>query len=97
MIFDVEPQESADFQEAPKSESACTIPAHVPHILRRGDVAKVLGLKDEHIRYLTRRGKIPLLNQAWRDHCEWREYRPEDIAGFAESRQIVPNWNALNE
>ncbi len=73
------------------------IPQHVPSILRRADVAKVLKLDPERVRYLTRRGKIPLLNEGWRDRCEWREYSPEQINEYAKSRQLTPNWDALNE
>ncbi len=71
------------------------IPAHVPRTLRRGHVAKVLGLDGERVRYLTSRGIIPKVNEQHRYEGGWIEYRPEDIATFAESRNIIPNWSAL--
>lgn len=53
-----------------------TIPAHVPNILRRGDVAKVLNLKSEQVAYLTRQGRIPTTGDQFRDFGWWYEYRP---------------------
>ena len=73
------------------------IPAHVPHILRRGDVARVLGLKAERVRYLTYQGVIPKINEQFRYRNGWVEYSPDDIAAYAESRNIIPDWGALNE
>lgn len=73
------------------------IPEHVPRTLRRGHVAKVLGMDGEHVRYLTSRGSIPRANEQHRYPCGWVEYRPKDIADYAESRGIVPNWDALRE
>lgn len=71
------------------------IPRHVPRTLRRGHVAKVLGLDGERVRYLTDRDIIPKVNEQFRYKDGWVEYSPQDIATFAESRNIVPNWNAL--
>jgi hypothetical protein len=80
----------------PDEARAMKIPAHVPNILRRGDVAKVLGLKSEQVAYFTRRKRLPVIREE-RYSNWWYAYRPEDIADYAESRQIVPNWNALKE
>lgn len=72
-----------------------TVPKNVPNILRRSQVAKVLGLKSEQVAYLTRSRKIPTVGEQHRYTKGWFEYSPRDIAEFAESRQIVPNWKAL--
>ena len=74
-----------------------TVPKHVPNILRRSQVAKVLGLKSEQVAYMTRRGDIPTVGAQFRYTGWWYEYAPQDIAEFAESRKIVPNWSALKE
>lgn len=78
-----------------ETASALDIPASVPSILRRSDVVKVLGLKSEQVGYLTRSGKIPTVGEQYRYTSGWFEYSPQDIAEFAESRKIVPNWSAL--
>lgn len=70
------------------------IPAYVPSILRRSDVAKVLNLKLQQVAYLTRQKRI-LVIQEERYSNWWYAYRPQDIAAFAESRQITPNWSVL--
>ena len=74
-----------------------SIPEHVPRTLRRGHVAKILGLDGERVRYLTDRGIIPKTNEQFRYKDGWIEYDPRDIAAFAESRNITPNWYALKE
>ena len=74
-----------------------SIPEHVPNILRRGHVAKVLNIKDEQVAYLTRTGRIPIVGEQYRYTNGWVEYSPHDIAAFAESRNITPKWNALKE
>lgn len=90
------PLDRRDLREVRYSDEAdrVSIPEGVPSILRRSDVAKVLNLKPGQVAYLTRQKRI-LVIQEERYPNWWYSYRPEDVAKFAESRQLTPNWSAL--
>lgn len=71
------------------------IPKDVPSLLRRRDVAKVLGLAPHRIPYITTHGDLKASREDNRPRGTHRDYRPADVLAWAEEQGITPNWEAV--
>lgn len=78
----------------PEVEQPPVVPEGMPRFLSAGDVAEVLGMTYEAVKYARKRGRL-VGRQPEDERLANYRFFPKDVAAFAEAERITPRWEVL--